>query len=228
VLALALSLVLVQATPVFVVAVRYGPADRPAWERDLPAIRTLGFTAIVVPDERVESIRAVASPLDLIVIPRRDESALPLVAINEDAAPQMLRYRGWAAVQKGARGVAFRADAGSQSRAVQAAGAFATVVTSNSPLFLAVKPIEGARADETSVEARLFKAGHALVLIALNHADEPRTTTITLPEGSPLAEWVNLETGEVAYFDRAPGGVARRHRFTPRDALVLVIRADIQ
>ena len=53
---------------VFVVAVRYGAADRPAWERDLPAIRSLGFTAIVVPDERVESIRAIASPLDLIVI----------------------------------------------------------------------------------------------------------------------------------------------------------------
>jgi hypothetical protein len=228
VLALALSLVLAQATPVFVVAVRYGAADRLAWERDLPAIRSLGFTAIVVPDERVESIRTVASQQDLSVIPRRDESAPPLVAIEEDAAPGMLRYRGWAAVQKGARGVAFRADAGSQARAAQAAGAFATVVTSNSLLFLAIKPIGGARADVTPVEARLFKAGHALVLIALNHSDEPRDATITLPEGSPLAEWVNLETGEVAYFDRAPGGVARRHRFTPRDALVLVIRRDIQ
>jgi hypothetical protein len=228
VLALALSLVLGQATPVFVAAVRYDAVDRPAWERDLPAIRSLGFSAIVVPDERVDSIRAVASQLDLIVIPRRDESAPPLVAIDDDAAPGMLRYRGWAAVQKGARGVAFGADASSRSRAVQTAGAFATVVTSNSPLFLAIKPVDGARADEPTVEARLFQAGHALVLIALNHADQPREATIALPEGSPLAEWVNLESGQVAYFDRAPGSIIRRHRFAPRDALVLVIRKDIQ
>lgn len=227
-LALALTLVLAQATPVFVVAVRYGAADRPAWERDLPAIRSLGFTAIVVPDERVESIRAIASPLDLIVIPRRDESSPPLVAIDDDRTPGMLRYRGWSAVQKGARGVAFRAEAGSRSAAIQTAGAFATVVTSNSQLFLAIKPVDGARTDESTVEARLFQAGQALVLIALNHADQPRDATITLPEGSPLAEWVNLETGEVAYFDRAPGATSRRHRFAPRDVLVLVIRRDIQ
>jgi hypothetical protein len=228
VLALALSLALAQATPVFVAAVRYGAEDRPAWERDLPAIRALGFTAIVVPDERVDSIRAVASELDLIVIPRRNESAAPLVAIEDDAAPGMLRYRGWAAVQKGARGVAFKADAASRSPAVQTAGAFATVVTSNSPLFLAIDPVDGARTDQSAVEARLFKAGHALVLIALNHADTPHEVAITLPEGSPLAEWVNLESGQVAYFDRAPDGVIRRHRFAPRDALVLVIRSDIQ
>jgi hypothetical protein len=225
---LAQSLVLAQATPVFAAAARYDARDRPAWERDLPAIRSLGFTAIVVPDERVDSIRAVASQLDLIVIPRRDESAPPLVAIDGDGAPGMLRYRGWAAVQKGARGVVFRVDAGSRSLAVQAAGAFATVVTSNSRLFLAIRPVDGARADKRTVEARLFQAGHALVLIALNHADQPLEATITLPEGTPLAEWVNLETGDVAYFDRAPGGVARRHRFAPRDALVLVIRKDIQ
>ena len=71
----------------------------------------------------------------------------------------MLGYRGWSAVQKGARGVAFRAEAGSRSAAIQTAGAFATVVTSNSQLFLAIKPVDGARTDESTVEARLFKQG---------------------------------------------------------------------
>ena len=112
-----------------------------------------------MPDERVESIRAIASPLDLIVIPRRDESSPPLVAIDDDRTPGMLECRGWSAVQKGARGVAFRAEAGSRSAAIQTAGAFATVVTSNSQLFLAIKPVDGARTDESTVEARLFKQG---------------------------------------------------------------------
>ena len=53
----------------------------------------------------------------------------------------------------------------------------------------------------------------------MNHGDQPHDATITLPQGSPLAEWVNLETGEVAYFDRVADGVARRHRFAARDAL---------
>jgi hypothetical protein len=225
---LALSLVLAQTTPVFVVAVRYGAADRPAWERDLPAIRSLGFTAIVVPDERVESIRGVASQQDLIVIPERNQAAPPVVLLDVATGPGSPRYVGWAAVQDGARVIAFAVDGSARSRSLLEAGAFASVVSSNARLFLAIKPVEGARADGSTVEARLFKAGHALVLIALNHSDEPRDATIALPEGSPLAEWVNLETGEVAYFDRAPGGVSRRHRFAPRDALVLVIRKDIQ
>jgi beta-galactosidase len=78
------------------------------------------------------------------------------------------------------------------------------------------------------VEARLLEAGHALVLIALNHDTAPHEASITLPAGYPLAEWVNLETGGIAYFDRVPGGVRLRHRFAPRDALVLLIRRDIQ
>jgi hypothetical protein len=78
------------------------------------------------------------------------------------------------------------------------------------------------------VDVRLFQSRQALVLIALNHRDEAVDATIVLPSGMPLAEWVDLETGEIAYFDRVPDGVAHRHRFAGRDALVLVIRKDIQ
>jgi beta-galactosidase len=78
------------------------------------------------------------------------------------------------------------------------------------------------------VEGRLLEAGNALVLIALNHDTTPHEASFTLPASYPTAEWVNLETGGVAYFDRVPGGVRLRHKFAARDALVLVIRRDIQ
>jgi beta-galactosidase len=78
------------------------------------------------------------------------------------------------------------------------------------------------------VEARLLEARNAVVLIALNHDTAPHDASFTLPASYPTAEWVNLETGAVAYFDRVPAGVRLRHRFAARDALVLVIRRDIR
>jgi hypothetical protein len=109
---------------------------------------------------------------------------------------------------------------------LRVAGDFGSSVAGSSALFLTIKPIEGARSPQ--VDVRLFQSRQALVLIALNHRDEAVDATIVLPSGMPLAEWVDLETGEIAYFDRVSDGVAHRHRFAARDALVLVIRKDIQ
>ncbi|MGH3117479.1 MAG: hypothetical protein ACRD09_15585 [Vicinamibacterales bacterium] len=229
------ALGIVQAASVFTVAVRYGSADRTAWTRDLHAIRALGFTAVVVPDDRVEPIRAAAAEAELQVIAKRDENTPPTVVLDGSGPPSALRYRGWTAIRHGARAIAFALDAdippapnpveGRQPH-LRAAGAFAGSVAGSARLFLTMKPIDGAR--PTVVDARLFQSGQALVLIALNHHDAPREGIITLPPSTPLAEWVNLETGEVAYFDRVPDGVAYRHQFGTRDALVLVIRRDIQ
>jgi hypothetical protein len=230
-----------QAAPVFTVAVRYAAEDRGSWARDLAAIRALGFTAVVVPDDRVEPIRSMATEAELQVIAKRDEDRPPTIVLDGSGPPFALRYRGWTAIRYGARAIVFALDATRQAPtpvegrattsleplpSVRAAGAFASTVAGSASLFLTMKPIDGAQS--AVVDARLFRSGQALVLIALNHHDAPREGIITLPPSMPLAEWVNLETGEVASFDREPDGVAHRHQFAARDALVLVIRRDIQ
>lgn len=222
----------VQAAPVFPVAVRYAAEDEAAFGRDLTTIRALGFTAVVVPDNRLELVRAAAAQAELLVIAKRDEDKPPLVLLDPSGPPAALRYRGWTAIRHGARAIVFALDAPSsirnpgQSPHLRAAGEFAGRVAGSSALFLSIRPIDGAR--PAVVDARLFESGQALVVIALNHHDAPRVGTIALPAATPLAEWVNIETGEVMYFDRVPDGVALRHKFGARDALVLVIRRDIQ
>jgi hypothetical protein len=231
-LILALS---VQSTPVFPVAVRYAAGDSAQWGRDLVAIRALGFTAVVVPDDQVESIRGAANAAELLVIAKRDEDKPPMVVLDASGAPAGLRYRGWTAIRHGARAIAFAMEArfaagpeatGLIAPRLRVAGDFAGGVAGSSALFLTIKPIDGARSQQ--VDVRLFQSRQALVLIALNHRDEAVHATIALPSGMPLAEWVDLETGQIAYFDRVPDGVAHRHQFAARDALVLVIRRDIQ
>ena len=228
-------MILAQAAPVFPVAVRYAAEEGASWNQDLVAIRGLGFTAVVVPDDRVERIRAAAAEAELQIIARRDEDKPPMVLLDGSGPPSALRYRGWTAIRHGARAIAFAVDAptptargpaGTSAPHLRAAGEFASSVAGSAALFLSIKPIDGARAD--LVDARLFQSRQALVLIAMNHRDAPQEATITLPPATPLAEWVNLETGEVAYFDRVADAVAHRHWFAARDALVLVIRRDIQ
>jgi hypothetical protein len=224
-----------QASPVFPVAVRYAAADSAQLGRDLVAIRALGFSAVVVPDDRAESVRAAAEAAELQIIAKRDEEKPPMVLLDASGDPSALRYRGWTAVRHGARAIAFAVDAAIPAAAgptikaapqLRAAGDFAGSVAGSSGLFLTIKPIDGARSAQ--VDVRLFQARQALVVIALNHRDAAVDASIVLPASMPLAEWVDLETGEVAYFDRVPDGVAHRHRFAARDARVLVIRKDIQ
>jgi hypothetical protein len=224
-----------QTAPVFPVAVRYSAEDGAQWERDLIAIRALGFTAVVVPDDRVEPIRSAATAAELQIISKRVVDKPPVVLLDASGAPAALRYRGWTAIRHGARAIVFAVEArfaGSPETAglipphLRVAGEFASSVAGSSALFLTIKPIDGARSPQADV--RLFQSRQALVLIALNHRDEAVDATIVLPSGMPLAEWVDLETGEIAYFDRVPDGVAHRHQFAARDALVLVIRKDIQ
>jgi hypothetical protein len=233
--ALLMLVLTAQTAPVFPVAVRYAAEDGAQWERDLISIHALGFTAVVVPDDRVGSIRAAANAAELQIIPKRDEEKPPMVLLDASGAPAALRYRGWTAIRHGARAIAFAIDAtppgspestGLIAPHLRVAGDFASSIAGSSALFLTIKPIEGARSAE--VDVRMFQSRQALVLIALNHRDEAVDATIVLPSGMPLAEWVDLETGEVAYFDRVPEGVAHQHRLFARDALVLVIRKDIQ
>lgn len=221
-----------QAPPVFPIAVRYAAEDSTQWGRDLVALRGLGFTAVVVPDDRIEPIRAAAAEAEMQVIAKRDEEKPPMVLLDASGVPSALRYRGWTAIRHGARAIAFAMEArlpgatAGMAPQLRSAGDFAGSVAGSSALFLTIKPIEGARSPH--VDARLFQSRQALVLIALNHQDSPVDASIVLPASVPLAEWVDLETGEVAYFDRVADGVAHRHRFAARDARVLVIRKDIQ
>jgi beta-galactosidase len=76
------------------------------------------------------------------------------------------------------------------------------------------------------VEARTLESGHARLLIAINHADQPHVATIRWRTfaGSPTV--TNLETGAAHAVESggSGSGVQFTHRFRPRDVLVLLFR----
>lgn len=74
------------------------------------------------------------------------------------------------------------------------------------------------------VEARFLESRDALVLIALNHADESRRATLVFPPGTKQEFWQNMESGEMVTLASGSAGLTLTHTFAPRDALVLTIR----
>lgn len=74
------------------------------------------------------------------------------------------------------------------------------------------------------VEAGFLESRDALVLIALNHSNEPQRTTLVFPAGTKQQFWQNMETGEMVTFASDRAGITLTHTFAPRDALVLTIR----
>ncbi len=74
------------------------------------------------------------------------------------------------------------------------------------------------------VEARFVESRDALVLIALNHSNDPQRVTLAFPAGTKQEFWQNMETGEMVTFGSSAAGITLSHAFSPRDALVLMIR----
>ena len=72
------------------------------------------------------------------------------------------------------------------------------------------------------MEARFLESSDAVMLIALNHADTPKTATLRFGTGVPEAIWQNIETGtEVSFVQDARGPIYTR-TFAAKDVVVLV------
>ena len=73
---------------------------------------------------------------------------------------------------------------------------------------------------ERLVEARFLESADAFLLIAINHAENPKHVTLTFPPDIPEAIWQNMETGAAVNFVLGPNGPIYTRSFAPRGVMV--------
>jgi hypothetical protein len=217
------------------VGVRYDLDPDPARRRtDLENIRRLRFT-VVVPGEPTQAL----APIDRLIAGARDStitipaSDIGLVPINERTDPEAVREAAWTRLATGARAVIFDDWKALQNNdgALAEAAAFAETLARNPVLYAPLRRVDptGDRAftidgGGNNVEAHWLESPDALLLIAVNHASEPRDVTITFAPAIPEAIWQNMLTGSAVNFVAGPKGPTYTRTFAARDVLVLMIR----
>jgi hypothetical protein len=217
------------------VGVRYDLDPAPARRRtDLENMRRLRFT-VVVPGESTQAM----APIDRLIAGARDSSlALPtsdiaLIPINERTDAEAVREAAWTRLATGARAVIFDDWKALQNNdgALAEAAAFAETLARNPVLYAPLRRVEptGDRAftiegSPDNVEAHWLESPDALLLIAVNHAAEPRDVTITFAPAIPEAIWQNMLTGSAVNFVAGAKGPVYTRTFAAHDVLVLMIR----
>jgi hypothetical protein len=139
----------------------------------------------------------------------------------------------WSAIARGERRVAFLDTDDPVGRAVLSLGETAGVITRNQALFAPLRPrscgvTSISAGGGAPVEVRLLESPDALMIIGLNYAPSLQKATITFSVDIPEAIWQNLETGTAVSFVMGKNGPVLEHTFTPRDALVLMIRKKLR
>jgi hypothetical protein len=226
----------IQETLDFVpVGVRYDLNPDPARRRtDLENMRRLRFT-VVVPGEPTQALapidRLIAGDLaSSITIPASD---IGLVPINERTNAESIREAAWTRLATGARALIFDDWKALQNNdgALTEAAAFAETLARNPLLYAPLRRVDasGDRAftidgGQDDVEGHWLESPDTLLLIAINHASEPRDVTITFAPAIPEAIWQNMLTGSAVNFVARPKGPVYTRTFAPRDVLVLMIR----
>lgn len=215
------------------IGVRYQPAADPARRRaDLETIRQLRFNVVA---SRDESGDLRVTPIDELL--RRDAVPLPLTSRELSLVPVTpathVRERAWWALARGARGIIFDdwvTMQGDEPMLAEAA-AFADAIARNPELYVPLRPADktGGRvltiaAAKAGVEAEWLESSRALLLIAVNQADEPREVTLMFSPEMPEAIWQNMLSGAAVNFVAAPKGPEYSHTFAPHGVLVLMIR----
>ena len=143
-----------------------------------------------------------------------------------------LREAAWTRLANGARAVIFDDWNALQKNdtALGEAAAFADTLARNTALYVPLRRVDstGDRAFTVDgggkVEAHWLESPDALVLIAVNHAAEPRDVTFTFAPAIPEAIWQNMLTGSAVNFVAGPTGPVYTRTFPPHDVLVLMIR----
>ena len=217
------------------VGVRYDLDPDPARRRtDLGNMRRLRFT-VVVPGEPTQGL----APIDRLIAGARDSSItipasdIGVVPINERTDAEAVREAAWTRLATGARAVIFDDWKALQNNdgALAEAAAFAETLARNPVLYAPLRRVDstGDRAftidgGENTVEAHWLESPDALLLIAVNHAVEPRDVTITFAPAIPEAIWQNMLAGSAVNFVAGPKGPVYTRTFAARDVLVLMIR----
>jgi hypothetical protein len=144
-----------------------------------------------------------------------------------------VREAAWTRIAHGARAIIFEDWNSLQKNdtALGEATAFADTLARNAALYVPLRRVEstGDRAftidgGQDKVEAHWLESPDALLLIAVNHAAEPRDVTITFAPAIPEAIWQNMLTGSAVNFVAGPAGPVHTRTFAAHDVLVLMIR----
>jgi hypothetical protein len=217
------------------VGVRYDLDPDPARRRtDLENMRRLRFT-VVVPAEpkgnmtRIDRLLAGGQDSS-ITVPGSEVGTIPIEELTE---ADSVREAAWTRLAYGARAVIFE-DWNALQRndgALGEAAAFAETLGRNPALYVPLRRAEstGDRAftiegGQGNVEAHWLESPDALLLIAVNHAAEPREVTLTFAAAIPEAIWQNMLTGSAVNFVAGPKGPVYTRTFAAHDVLVLMIR----
>jgi hypothetical protein len=147
--------------------------------------------------------------------------------------PVEARLELWAALARGARRVMFMDTGGGVGPAVLSLGETAGTVTRNQALFGPLRPRDGGVRSVTGasgapVDVKLLESADALMILAMNYSPALQTVTIHFGADMPEAIWQNMETGAAVHFVMGPGGPFLEHTFSPRDAMVLMIRKKLR
>ena len=218
------------------VGVRYDPDPDPGRRRtDLDNMRRLRFTVVALAKDGGETREL--TPIDRLLA--GDEKAsvtmrtaeLGTVEIDGRTADDV-RERAWTLLANGARGILFDDWQRLQKNdgALIEAAAFAESLTRNGALYAPLRRVE-ATGDRrvtidgagSGVEAQWLESDEALVLIAINHAAEPREVTVRFQPAVPEAIWQNMLTGSAVNFVAGPEGPFYERTFAAREVLVLMI-----
>jgi hypothetical protein len=217
------------------VGVRYDLDPDPARRRtDLENMRRLRFT-VVLSGEPTQALAPVDRLIagdrsSSITIPRSD---IGLVPVNERTEAESIREAAWTRLATGARAVIFDDWKALQNNdgALAEAAAFAETLARNPVLYAPLRRVDatGDRAftidgGQNTVEAHWLESPDAILLIAINHASEPRDVTITFAPAIPEAIWQNMLTGSAVNFVAGAAGPVYKRTFAAHEVLVLMIR----
>lgn len=225
------------------VGVRYEPHSDPARRRtDLENMRRLRFTVVALGGDSAAPTRDLTAIDRLLTGDAKGTAAVPaaelgLVPVSAGVTPEHVREGAWTHLAYGKRAVIFDDWQALQQNegALAEAAAFAESLARNPALYAPLVRVEaaGTRAftiegGQNTVEAHWLESDDALMLIAVNHAAEPREVTLTFNLAVPEAIWQNMLTGGAVNFVAGPNGPIYQRRFAARDVLVLMIRKRLK
>lgn len=206
--------------------------DRPG-DAGLTEIRKLRFTIVARQDpapggRRVYRIPPAGSTAQLRQVAI---DGLDVLRVDDDTRGATLRRDAWIALGRGLRGVLFDGwtALGRNPEALDAAAAFADVVTRNAALFAPLRPSSRAvrvAAGTPDIFARFVESKDAIVLVAANLTGTEQRVTLTFGAETPEAIWQNMEHGGAVNFVAGPEGPLYTRVFPPHDVVVLMIRTQ--
>jgi hypothetical protein len=197
---------------------------------DFRAIRQAGYNIVVVEDPKSrDRLSDVSLAERLPIIDGVPAETVRIKVGSGTSAVIEARLSFWQAILGGARNVVLEAPGRRWTQELRALGETVGIVSRNQALFMPMRPRRGGVKSidgdgGAPIDVKLMESPDALLIVGINHAPDPRKAVITFEPDIPEAMWQNMESGTSIDFVMSQGGPVFEHTFSPRDALVLMIR----